>query len=137
MPVLDNSFDFDEQDFEFDYFCGTGPGGQHRNKTMSNVKVTHIPTGITATAGSKSQYNNKKVALSVVKARISESNVIRANKKQNKKRTEQIGDMSRGKRVRTYDFIKGVIRDERVKKTFRVKEVLGGRLDLVYNAERK
>ncbi len=42
-----------------------GPGGQHRNKVSSGVRVTHQPTGVMAAAGERrSQHENRKVALS-------------------------------------------------------------------------
>jgi protein subunit release factor B len=40
----------DENDVEVEYFRGSGPGGQHRNKTESGVRLTHVPTGIVVSA---------------------------------------------------------------------------------------
>jgi hypothetical protein len=45
-------------------FRGPGPGGQKRNKTSSSVRIIHIPTGLSATAGEfRSQARNKSNAL--------------------------------------------------------------------------
>ncbi len=52
-------------------FRGSGPGGQHRNKTSSAVRVTHVPTGISATASeSRSQAENRRKALGRLRHRI-------------------------------------------------------------------
>jgi hypothetical protein len=43
---------------------GSGPGGQHRNKTDSAIELVHTPTGITAQASERrSQHENQRQAL--------------------------------------------------------------------------
>jgi len=42
----------------------SGPGGQHANKTESAIRVTHLPTGLSAISQEeRSQHFNKKLAL--------------------------------------------------------------------------
>lgn len=45
-------------------YKSSGPGGQHRNKVSSAIRLHHRPTGITALANeSRSQHDNKAQAL--------------------------------------------------------------------------
>ena len=45
-------------------YKSSGPGGQHRNKVSSAVRLTHRPTGISAHGDeSRSQHDNKRMAL--------------------------------------------------------------------------
>lgn len=45
-------------------YRASGPGGQHRNKTSSAVRLHHLPSGLTAKgAESRSQHENKARAL--------------------------------------------------------------------------
>jgi len=49
---------------DFHVYKASGPGGQHRNKTLSAVRLRHRPTGITAHGDdSRSQHQNKRLAM--------------------------------------------------------------------------
>ena len=51
------------KDFQIDFLKTGGPGGQHRNKVETAVRITHIDSGISVVAGDKkSQAQNKKAA---------------------------------------------------------------------------
>jgi hypothetical protein len=51
-------------DCDVHIYKASGPGGQHRNKVSSAVRLKHRPTGITATANdSRSQHDNRRRAL--------------------------------------------------------------------------
>ena len=59
------AFDRDtlERDCDLDFFIASGPGGQHRNKVESGVRLVHRPTGIMVTATERrSQHANREVA---------------------------------------------------------------------------
>jgi ribosome-associated protein len=56
---------------EVDYFVAGGPGGQHRNKTASAVRLVHTPTGLTVTATERrSQAMNRSRALERLRAAL-------------------------------------------------------------------
>jgi protein subunit release factor A len=53
------------------FFVGGGPGGQHRNKTASGVRLQHLPTAIAVTATERrSQAQNRAAALARLRARL-------------------------------------------------------------------
>lgn len=59
----DNCIHLVDADVRIDYYRGSGPGGQHRNKTDSAVRMVHEPTGTIVTATEeRSQHQNRKVA---------------------------------------------------------------------------
>lgn len=48
---------------EITAYKSSGPGGQHKNKTESSIRIKHLPTGLTAIArDSRSQMKNREVA---------------------------------------------------------------------------
>jgi len=52
------------QDCDVETYRASGPGGQHRNKTESAVRMTHRPTGIVRVATEhRSQLRNRELAL--------------------------------------------------------------------------
>ena len=56
-------FSVTAKDCRFDYYRGSGAGGQHRNKTESAVRCTHIASGAVGQAEDhREQPRNKKLA---------------------------------------------------------------------------
>src|SRR5512137_1494461 len=54
-----------------EFLVAGGPGGQHRNKTASGVRLLHLPTGIAVTATERrSQAQNRAVAVERLRARL-------------------------------------------------------------------
>ncbi len=53
-----------KKEVRLDYYKSSGPGGQHKNKTMSCVRLYHKTTGIRVVATeSRSQIKNKELIL--------------------------------------------------------------------------
>lgn len=56
---------------EMDTFKASGPGGQHRNKRESAVRLKHLPTGIIAQASEdRSQHKNRASAINRLRSLI-------------------------------------------------------------------
>jgi protein subunit release factor B len=52
-----------ERDSEVSFFVAGGPGGQHRNKVATGVRLLHRPSGLVITATERrSQSANREVA---------------------------------------------------------------------------
>ena len=62
---------------EEEFFTSGGPGGQHRNKTESGVRLTHRPTELSVTATERrSQARNRTEALERLREALAELSVI-------------------------------------------------------------
>lgn len=59
------------QEIKFEYFKSRGPGGQHKNKRQTAVRVVHVPTGLSGVAQKeRSQARNKEAALEALQEKL-------------------------------------------------------------------
>jgi protein subunit release factor B len=64
-----------EKDTELEFFRGSGPGGQHRNKRETGVRLRHIPSGLVVEAdGERLQARNREVAFERLQKRLEKLN---------------------------------------------------------------
>jgi peptide chain release factor 1 len=113
------------EDFEITFYRGSGPGGQHRNKTDSACRMKHLPTGnVTQSEEHKKQGQNKKAAF--------------------KRMTDILVPLMRAalqpelpppstERIRSYHEPDQRVKDHRTGKTYRYKDILAGKLDEMLN----
>lgn len=91
-------------DLKIETYRASGPGGQHVNVTDSAVRITHLPTKITAQSQSeRSQFRNKEIALSILKARLFDRMREEHIKKIEELRGEK-GEIAFGSQIRSYVF---------------------------------
>ncbi len=129
--------EIDPKDLRIDTYRSSSAGGQHVNVTDSAVRITHIPTGITAACqNERSQIQNRAVAMRILTARLAE----RARREQQERletlRGKQMG-IDFGSQIRSY-----VLHPYRMVKDHRtavevgnVDAVLDGDLDRFIEAE--
>ena len=116
-------------DVTFEYMRGKGPGGQHKNKTATMVRATHVPSGCQVVIDGRSQAQNKKEALAVLEQRVHE---LAQQKKAARRKDARDAKIKERNIIRTYDFKKGIVRDHRSHKTASIKQVLGkGQIELL------
>ncbi len=110
-----------------------GPGGQHRNKTLSDCRITHIPTGIQVCISGRDYHSNEREARSIISARVEHKMKIEEQAKYNKDRQSQMDGGGRGNKVRTYNFMTSKICDHKLnKKTGNVKAFMKGQFDVLF-----
>lgn len=90
------------QELRVETMRSSGPGGQHANKVESAVRVTHIPTGLQASAQEeRSQVQNRKLALARL-AKLFAQQHEEAEKEASQERWTQHNQLVRGNPIRIY-----------------------------------
>jgi peptide chain release factor 2 len=123
--------DIRESDLRIDIFRSSGPGGQSVNTTSSAVRITHVPTGVSAQCqNEKSQHSNRDSAMRILRARLYdlETQKLEAEKKSQYQGKDAIGF---GSQIRTYTLQPyRLVKDHRTNsETGDVDAVLSGRID--------
>ncbi|HEX9234812.1 MAG TPA: peptide chain release factor 2 [Actinomycetota bacterium] len=140
IPLLDEEdadMDIDPKDLRIDTYRSSSAGGQHVNVTDSAVRITHLPTGITAACqNERSQMQNRAVAMRILKARLAERMRREREQRIEDLRGQQMG-IDFGSQIRSY-----VLHPYRLVKDHRtglevgnVDAVLAGDLDRFIEAE--
>ena len=121
-----------DADLKIEWYSGTGAGGQHRNKHQNSCRITHIPSGILATAQCRSRQNSLDLARKTVEERLDNLVKTSYNNSIASDRKQQVGSGMRGDKIRTYRFQDDVVKDHLTDKSASVKKVLAGNFDLLW-----
>ncbi|XP_055816598.1 peptide chain release factor PrfB2, chloroplastic [Solanum dulcamara] len=105
IPILGDGstrVQINESDLRIERFRSGGAGGQSVNTTESAVRITHIPTGITASCqNERSQHSNKASAMAVLQSRLDQLEMAR-QAQMNAQHTQSLTEISWGNQIRTY-----------------------------------
>lgn len=133
MPELDDSvqIEINPDDLKMDVYRASGAGGQHINKTSSAVRITHIPTGIiVACQNERSQFQNRDMAMKMLKAKLLELQAQEQAEKINEIKGEQM-EIAWGSQIRSYVFCPyTLVKDHRTSyEDGNVQKVMDGGID--------
>ncbi|NLO08716.1 MAG: peptide chain release factor 1 [Clostridiales bacterium] len=137
MPEADEvDIEIDLSECKFDVFRSSGNGGQSVNTTDSAVRLTHVPTGIVISCqDEKSQLKNKDKAIKILRSRLYELEMEKAQSAEAEARKSQIGTGDRSEKIRTYNFPQGRVTDHRIKLTLhQMESILNGDLDEIIDS---
>jgi peptide chain release factor 2 len=139
IPMIeeDEEVEIDPKELRIDTYRSSSAGGQHVNVTDSAVRITHLPTGITAACqNERSQMQNRAVAMRILKARLAE----RA-RREREQRIEDLRGQQRqiefGSQIRSYVLHPyRLVKDHRTgREVGNVDAVLDGEIEELIEAE--
>ena len=132
MPEADelDEININKGDLRVDTFRASGSGGQHVNKTDSAIRLTHLPTGLVVECqDERSQHKNRARAMSLLAARLKNTQEAVAAKSIAEERRSLVGSGDRSERIRTYNYPQGRVTDHRINLTlYKLGEVMEGQL---------
>jgi len=115
-------------DLKIIYTRGSGPGGQHKNKVETCVVITHVPTGLQERCqDTRSKQQNLELAKERLEKKIQLQEDQRLQEMKNERRKELIRTQQV---VRTYNYTRNEVYDNRTKSRLDLKKFMNGDIEL-------
>lgn len=116
-----------QADVEETHHHAGGPGGQHQNKTLSAVRLRHVPTGLIVDVRSeRSQHQNRATAWSLLSTRLAAGEHEQSRIQRAGTRRQQLGTGQRGDKIMTWRWQDGWVTDHRSGRKGRLHTALDG-----------
>jgi len=139
LPEIDvkEEVEIKEDDLKIDTFRSSGPGGQNVNMRSTAVRLTHLPSKLTASCQSeRSQAQNKEKALKLLYTKLYQKKLM----EKEKEKKEIRGDLASaewGSQIRSYVLHPyKMVKDHRTNvEVSNPEQVLDGDLEEFINAE--
>ena len=137
MPEAEDiDVEINPSDLKIDTYRASGAGGQHINKTDSAVRITHLPTGIVAECqDGRSQHENRAKAMIMIRTRVLDSMIQKAESERSSERRNKIGTGDRSEKIRTYNYPQNRVSDHRIGLNLQsLDSVMEGNLENIFTA---
>ena len=130
--VKNTNIVLNKKDYVRETTIGSGPGGQHRNRTQSCVTLIHKQTGLKVRIDGRNQFKNEQLALKILTLKI--SNLINDKKLIEKRKLKkgQAKSANRGHQKRTYNYKSGYVIDHVSNRRVKIKDILKGKINLLH-----
>ncbi len=141
MPEVESAAEvsLNPEELRIDVFRASTKGGQNVQKNATAVRITHLPTGISASCqNERSQHRNKETALKVLQARLLERELERQSEEKARLKGEHIA-AAWGNQIRSYVLHPyKLVKDHRTGfESSNAEAVLDGDLDPLLRAYQK
>ena len=113
-----------ERDLKWEFMRASGAGGQAVNMTDSAVRLTHIPTNTSVESQEeRAQAQNKQRALKKLSSLLYQQEWGKEQLKVATSRKLQVGSMNRNEKIRTYNFHRHMVTDNRLSQSRTVPSI--------------
>lgn len=133
--VPENEVAIRTEDIAWEFYRAGGKGGQNVNKVSSAVRLRHIPSGIVVQCqNERDQFQNRSVALSMLRAKLWEKQLMEREVAANEQRSV-IGRGMRAEKIRTYNYAQNRVTDHRINKSWHnLEDIIEGKMQKITEA---